>query len=55
VDAIEKQYKELYTAPVNKFFQIGEEDDAASSHGGRMSTSSVGNENSGGETGDSSV
>ncbi|CAM6055622.1 unnamed protein product [Sphagnum tenellum] len=55
VHAIEKQYKELYTAPVNKFFKIGEEDDAASSHGGSVLTSSVGNENSGGETGDSSV
>ncbi|CAK9873828.1 unnamed protein product [Sphagnum jensenii] len=55
VDAIKKQYNELYTAPVNKFFQLQDENDAGSSHGGSVSTSSPGNENSGGETGDSSV
>jgi hypothetical protein len=50
VNALKYQYKALYTNPVNKFFKINEEDDPTSSHGG-----SPGNENSGGETGDSSV
>jgi hypothetical protein len=51
VDAIEA----LYTAPVNKFFKIEEENDPASSHGGSVSTSYRGKENSRGGTGDSSV
>jgi ankyrin repeat protein len=55
VDAIENQYKALYTAPVNKFFKLQDGNDAGSSHGGSVSTSSPGNGNSGGETGDSSV
>jgi ankyrin repeat protein len=66
VDALEHQYKALYSAPVNKFFKIEQEDYAASSHGasvsnssrshgGSVSNSSRDNENSGGETGDSSV
>ncbi|CAM6027369.1 unnamed protein product [Sphagnum balticum] len=55
VNALKYQYKALYTTPVNKFFKINEEDDPTSSHGGSLSISSPGNENSGGETGDSSV
>jgi ankyrin repeat protein len=55
VNALKYQYKTLYTTPVNKFFKINEEDDPTSSHGGSLSTSALRNENSGGETGDSSV
>ncbi len=55
VNALENQYKALYTTPLNKFFKIGEEDDLTSSHGGSVSISSLGTESSGGETGDSSV
>jgi ankyrin repeat protein len=46
VNALENQYKALYTTPLNKFFKIGEEDDLTSSHGGSVSISSLGTESS---------
>jgi ankyrin repeat protein len=50
---LEDQYNALYTTPINNFFKIGEEDDQTSSHGGSVSNSNPGNENSGDETRDS--
>jgi hypothetical protein len=55
VNALKYEYKALFTTPVDKFFKINEEDDPTSSHGGSLLTSALRNENSGGETGDSSV